>query len=537
MKFKNKFNKASFSFKTKLLILFLLISAVPLVLAIGLNAMNMITDLEQNTIKDGELRNRIAQEKIMELYEKNFNILHVLAATPMTYDYLIASPENRDPIMESMMIKTNSILKDNNNLIITDTEGNQLIRTDGLPLVNVLQRKYFWEAMKGKESISEVVVSLATSRLISVIEVPVFSPSGQVVGLVQRDYDLSELQEYVYTLATRETYVMILDKQGKMIAHSAKMIETEEDRTDENKYDFVSKALSGESGHIYTNFEGENSLVCYSRNFITGWAVITIQPDKFFKDRIYNKAIVACIFGFCLLIFMSFVAYALTDKLTQPLIALSKAVLEIANSNSNRDAANIEKITGDELQQMAAAFNEIQNNQDELHRASEIDKLTQIYNKGTTEKICQGKLKNLAEDQIAVLYVVDLDHFKEANDTCGHHYGDLILQEFARQLKNLFPNDCVGRFGGDEFIIFIADISEEMIPLNAQKISQAARELCIETKPAGITASIGIAIAPKNSTNYNDLFNVADKALYSVKNDGRDGYCYQIPNVIHEWKD
>ncbi|MBR1728995.1 MAG: hypothetical protein IJ728_05665 [Selenomonadaceae bacterium] len=87
MKFKTKFNKASFSFKTKLLILFLLISAVPLVLAIGLNAMNMITDLEQNTIKDGELRNRIAQEKITELYEKNFNILHVLADTPISYHY------------------------------------------------------------------------------------------------------------------------------------------------------------------------------------------------------------------------------------------------------------------------------------------------------------------------------------------------------------------------------------------------------------------------------------------------------------------
>ena len=527
--------KLSVSFKTKLLALFLLMSAVPLVLAIGLNAMNMISDAQQNMEKDGELRNRIVQEKITELYEKNLDILRVLSATPITKQYLTLAPEQRDALMERLITKTNSILKDNNNLIITDTNGQQLIRSDGLPPVNVLQRLYFWAAMNGKEEISEVVVSLATGRFISVIEVPVLNDSGEVIGLVQRDYDLSELQAFVRSLAAENTYVLIIDKEGRIVAHSSRKMETEDDRTDESKYDYVVRALAGESGHTHADFEGDEAFVCYSRNAITGWAVITIQPNKYIQDKIYGRALIACAFGIFMLMLISLAAYMLTDKITQPLITLSKAVLEIATTNSNKNAANLQKVTGDELQQMAAAFDEIQATHYDLRRASETDKLTQLYNKGATEKFCRMGLQNLAEEAMAAIYIVDLDHFKEANDTYGHHHGDLILQEFARKLKGVFrANDCVGRFGGDEFVVFIDNLpNEDVITRKAQQILEAARTLAVEGKNAEITASIGIAIAPRDGMDYDQLFNVADKSLYSVKKAGRDGYCCDQSTIVH----
>ena len=524
----------SVSFKTKLLGLFILISALPLVLAIGLNAMNMISYAQQNMEKDSDLRNRIVQEKITQLYEKNLDVLRVLAATPITKYYLTSATDKRDVALERLIINANSILRDKNNLIITDTNGQQLFRSDGLPPVNVLQRAYFWEALSGKEAISEVVVSLATGRFISVIEVPVLDDSGKSIGLVQRDYDLSELQEFVHSLATEQNYVLILDKSGKMIAHSARRMEKEEDRTDESNYDFILRALAGESGHINTKFEGEDSLVCYSRNAITGWAVVTIQPDKYIQDKIYGRALIACSFGILMLALISMAAYMLTDKITQPLVTLSKAVLEIANTNSNRNAANLQKVTGDELQQMAVAFDAIQATHHDLRKAAEMDKLTQLYNKGSTESICRDCLKHMAEGTMSALYIIDLDHFKEANDTYGHHQGDLILQEFAKKLKGVFrANDCVGRFGGDEFVVFIENIpNNEVILRKAQQILESAKTLAVKEKNAGITASIGIAIAPQNGRDYDTLFNYADKSLYTVKNAGRNGYCCDQVTVV-----
>ena len=86
--------------------------------------------------------------------------------------------------------------------------------------------------MQGKEAISDVVVSKATGRFISVIAVPVMNDSGNVLGMLQRDYDLSVLQDFVKKCADEQTRVFIIDKQGKLLAHSEQAVEKDADRID-----------------------------------------------------------------------------------------------------------------------------------------------------------------------------------------------------------------------------------------------------------------------------------------------------------------
>ena len=188
-----------------------------------------------------------------------------------------------------------------------------------------------------------------------------------------------------------------------------------------------------------------------------------------------------------------------------------------------------------ELETALLAVENMRIDRDNYRTESEVDKLTKLYNKDTTKKICDEKIQNLEAGQVAVLYVIDLDHFKEANDNFGHQYGDRILVEFAVQLRHIFrANDCVGRFGGDEFIaLIVGDMTEEVIFRKAKQIQQVASQLDIEGKPAGISSSIGIAIAPTHGYDYETLFKRADKALYAVKENGRNGYCLDPPNVIH----
>lgn len=169
---------------------------------------------------------------------------------------------------------------------------------------------------------------------------------------------------------------------------------------------------------------------------------------------------------------------------------------------------------------------DMKESRDKYKLESELDKLTQLYNKAATEKLCRERLENFSDETLAALYIIDLDKFKQANDTHGHQYGDEILKNFASALKKVFrSNDIVGRFGGDEFVVMISDLpNEEIILRKAQDIHRVAQNIKVGEKIADITASIGFAIAPKHGTLYENLFKAADEALYLVKKNGRNGY-------------
>ncbi|MBL7479331.1 GGDEF domain-containing protein [Legionella bononiensis] len=132
------------------------------------------------------------------------------------------------------------------------------------------------------------------------------------------------------------------------------------------------------------------------------------------------------------------------------------------------------------------------------------------------------------KNQIAVLFM-DLDHFKEINDTFGHDIGDLVLIEIGLRLKKTIRStDILIRQGGDEFIIALTDISDvSQIEMVATKIlATIARPIKIKRHQFVITVSIGISIYPKDGQDFNTLIKQADKALYIVKSEGRNNFRY-----------
>ena len=165
---------------------------------------------------------------------------------------------------------------------------------------------------------------------------------------------------------------------------------------------------------------------------------------------------------------------------------------------------------------------------------SETDKLTGTYNKAAFERVVREQLASLPEDKVAALFIVDMDHFKEANDTYGHQCGDDLLRKFATALRGVFrKSDDVGRFGGDEFLVFIVGLlTPEIIALKARQILNAARTVSPEGVDVHVTASIGIALVPEHGTGYDDIFRVADASLYKVKSEGRDGFSIASTEVI-----
>lgn len=166
---------------------------------------------------------------------------------------------------------------------------------------------------------------------------------------------------------------------------------------------------------------------------------------------------------------------------------------------------------------------------EEISKKSQIDAMTKLYNreyfKYEVEKLMQERESNNSYGYSA-LFILDLDHFKEANDTLGHIIGDEILVESATIIKKIVRNtDICGRLGGDEFVLFMQNVKNiKAIEVCAEKINKALkRTYGYDEKNVSITASIGIAIWTKETT-FQELYQLADKALYKTKESGKDGY-------------
>jgi len=127
--------------------------------------------------------------------------------------------------------------------------------------------------------------------------------------------------------------------------------------------------------------------------------------------------------------------------------------------------------------------------------------------------------------QLAIMFL-DLDHFKNVNDTLGHDIGDALLKEVAKRLKAAVrEEDTVSRLGGDEFILVLPDTDANGAAHAAEKLLESIAQHCqIKQHELVITSSIGIAMYPGDSKNFESLLMHADVAMYRAKDDGRNNY-------------
>ncbi|MBQ3969157.1 MAG: GGDEF domain-containing protein [Clostridia bacterium] len=122
----------------------------------------------------------------------------------------------------------------------------------------------------------------------------------------------------------------------------------------------------------------------------------------------------------------------------------------------------------------------------------------------------------LANDPNGTLLIFDVNGFKTVNDTFGHLEGDNLIKRFSSRLLKAFDKNLVGRLGGDEFLVFISgECDKEFI--NSKLRTSGVTEFRDKPTKLTLTSCCGAAIAPKNGTNFESLYEKADKALYRSK--------------------
>lgn len=164
---------------------------------------------------------------------------------------------------------------------------------------------------------------------------------------------------------------------------------------------------------------------------------------------------------------------------------------------------------------------------------SQIDEMTHLFNKITTEKMVTSVLSEFPQKKQALI-VVDIDNFKSVNDILGHKVGDHIICVVAGVLSSLFRNtDIIGRIGGDEFVVLMRNVPDYNV------VTKKAAQLIdlFENKeglsiPENISVSVGIAFSDDNDRTFSDLFSKSDQALYMSKKCGKA--CFSIYGMEYD---
>lgn len=160
-----------------------------------------------------------------------------------------------------------------------------------------------------------------------------------------------------------------------------------------------------------------------------------------------------------------------------------------------------------------------------LENLTKRDPFLGIYNRKYFFELLEKKVNVETMDKFAIV-MLDIDDFKKVNDTYGHQFGDEILINTMNNIKRwLDKNDIIGRYGGEEFILYISDFRDEDSAINKIEIIRRViqdSKININGQSKSVTASFGISFYPKDGSTVNELVKVADDLLYEAKHSGKN---------------
>ena len=152
------------------------------------------------------------------------------------------------------------------------------------------------------------------------------------------------------------------------------------------------------------------------------------------------------------------------------------------------------------------------------------DKLTGLYNRRYFDHFLDLEIKRSSRQNASLaLLMIDIDNFKQINDTLGHLFGDTILNKLGKLIKTeIRETDMAARYGGEEFAIVMSNTGLKEAVRIAERIRQSIQAYSFDTENFLTTVSIGIALYPLDAHSLNELIEKSDNSLYKAKRDGKN---------------
>lgn len=420
-----------------------------------------------------------------------------------------------------------------NSVLIVDASGKSLQAYPEIPLIVgiTLNSAEVQQALKAQRPmVSDGYVS-AAGNLIVFISQPIFSPSGQFLGIIGASIYVQE-QGVLHSLIASHFHIdgtsaFIADENRRLLYHPDRRKIGEVLRISST----VDAALRGERGAMEAvSYDGVAMLSGYAQVSGANWAVVSQQPrelalvplEKLMRDTLL-KSIPAGVVGLVLIFLVS-------TLITRPLQQLANIANNVSAPETPDRLGAINAWYREAAAIRGALLSGVQLLQQKLGRlrhAAQSDALTGLANRRAMDEALD------ALDQSGQHYAalaLDIDRFKRVNDTFGHDVGDLALKQVAAVIQRCSRSDDLAcRAGGEEFVLLLPDTSLEVAQSIAERIRTTLEATEIE-QVGTLTISIGVACRSEATPTPQIILKCADELLYLAKQGGRNRVVVQSPS-------
>ena len=364
---------------------------------------------------------------------------------------------------------------------------------------------------------------------------------NEIVGLMRSDISA----EYFRAFIPENGNAFIMTSTGDYLFSSSGLSDNPELETE--ALDLFK--LNQSKGYIQDSSSISN-LYGYCRLETIDWMYIILQDGHQFRAILSSLPAILLVTLVIILIISFVISNTLTHKYTTPILSLKQSMMEAAAGHLNV-VSDIR--SNDEFGQLSDSFNtmmdiissnynelseskkilesneiELKKNYDHIEMLAYHDGLTGLYNRVAFMKYAYEIFSNAGSKFVKhAVFFIDLDNFKNVNDTLGHDYGDLLLKQVAKHLTAcISEDDILARTGGDEFLVFKTSFvnDEELEEFASSLISIVNTPFDLDGESAHVSMSVGIALFPKDGLSLTELIKNADIAMYSAKTSGKNNY-------------
>ena len=419
-------------------------------------------------------------------------------ASPASFEAAFDNEAFRD-----MLLRYRSRLPQVFNLAISDRDGKIVVTTAGWPTpdLSVADRDYFLKARSrhdGQLINSIPAYNRINGKLTIVFSRRLVNADGNFVGIVMAGVNTKYFEDIYGAIQTVHSLLFTLLNPDGIILFRHPDDKYSTGRELSNKAAWQEALAKGQDGfRIFGQADG--NMRCVTIRRVPYYPlIVNVSVTENTSLAVWRKRAAAIGLGSAAFLLLS--------------IYLLRAVTRQVQLLSNSEASLAQK-------------------SQELAHLARHDALTGLANRTLfMEKAALALARMRRHDEEFAVLMLDLDRFKTVNDSFGHPAGDALLKEIGRRLQDTMRAvDCVARFGGDEFAVLLApekDQKGRVTALADRILSACAEPFSLDGHKIVLETSIGIALAPQDGDDADELITHADLALYKAKAEGRNRYCF-----------
>ena len=353
------------SLRTKFIFIMGLLVTVPIVLLTAISLFNTVNEGKKSANEVNEAQAGLVRESIGIIRSKNLESLKALATSPVVIEYLDGTrieSKDEEALLKNILTVNRNLdegRSTGNSIAISDATGMQRLRTSGKN-VDVSERDYFKEPMSGaSEYSSDLIISKSTGTAIITFSVPVYDKMGQnIIGIVQRNYDVSELQEMLASEVTQDKQeIVIVDRTGTVIAHSARSVNIEDpEKQDQNEF-YTDSRGDKTSGNYVAPFMGDTWIISWEKVPGCDWIVASCRVQEVALANVYITAAAQMGIGVIMIVISIIIAIFVANSITKPLGAVNVSLAAMTEGRFERINKYLNR--KDELGQIIRNTNEV----------------------------------------------------------------------------------------------------------------------------------------------------------------------------------